>query len=87
MIVEYFNILYKTEGCSSEDVLACIQSSITYDQNMMLLAIFSDIEVKDALFEMYPDKSPGPDGMNPTFYQKFWHIVGEDVVQAYLKLH
>lgn len=71
MIVEYFNILYKTEGCSSEDVLACIESSITDDQNMMLLAPFSDIEVKDALFQMYSDKSSGLDGMNPAFYQKF----------------
>ena len=84
MIVEYFSLLYKTEGCSSEDVLACIESSITEDQNTMLLAPFSASEVKDTLFEMHPDKSPGPDGMNPAFYQKFWHIVGKDVVQASL---
>ena len=51
---------------------------------MTLLAPFSAIEIKDALFYMHPDKSPGPDGMNPAFYQKFWHIVGEDVVLACL---
>lgn len=84
MIVEYFSTLFKTEGCSSADVLACVKTSITEDQNMTLLAPFSTIEVKDAFFYMYPDKSPMPDSMNPGFYQKFWHIVSEDVVLACL---
>lgn len=38
-------------------------------------------EVKRAIFSMYPDKSPGPDGMSPGFFQKYWHIVGDDVCQ------
>uniref|UniRef100_A0A803NPI6 RNase H type-1 domain-containing protein n=1 Tax=Cannabis sativa TaxID=3483 RepID=A0A803NPI6_CANSA len=37
-------------------------------------------EMKVALFDMHPDKAPGPDGMTPTFYQKFWSVVGSDVV-------
>lgn len=42
------------------------------------------MDVKDALFSMHSDKSPGPDGMNPAFYQKYWHIVGQDVTEACL---
>ncbi|KAL6342463.1 hypothetical protein AAG906_011153 [Vitis piasezkii] len=38
--------------------------------------------VKDALFAMHPDKSPGDDGFSPGFYQRHWEIVGEDVVNA-----
>lgn len=45
-----------------------------------MLKLVEDIEVKEAMFHMHPDKSPGPDGMTPAFYQKFWRIVGNDVV-------
>lgn len=33
-------------------------------------------EVKKALFDMGPWKSPGPDGYPAGFYQQNWNIVG-----------
>lgn len=38
-------------------------------------------EVRKALFAMHSDKSPGPDGIPPGFYQKYWGIVGEDIIK------
>lgn len=36
-------------------------------------------EVRAALFQMHPDKSPGPDGFGPGFFQHFWDVIGSEV--------
>ena len=46
----------------------------------MLSSDFIAEEIKAALFQMGPTKAPGPDGMNVLFYQKFWHVMGDNVV-------
>ncbi|KAH9697393.1 reverse transcriptase domain-containing protein [Citrus sinensis] len=84
LIIDYFKNLFTSGGCNTAEVTQCVDTRITSEHNSMLLAFFSATEVKEAVFSMHPDKSPGPDGMNPAFYQKFWHIVGEDVVMACL---
>ena len=33
---------------------------------------------------MHPSKSTGPNGMSLFFFQKFWNIVGDDVIEAIL---
>lgn len=50
----------------------------------ILSSEFSADEVKTTLFQIGPTKAPTPDGMNALFYQKFWHIVGNDVNNAVL---
>ena len=35
---------------------------------------------------MHPLKSPGPNGMPPIFYQKFWNIVGPNVIKCVLNI-
>jgi len=36
-------------------------------------------EVEEAIFQMHPLNSLGPDGLRALFYQKYWHIIGGDV--------
>ncbi|KAK9217220.1 hypothetical protein WN943_005845 [Citrus x changshan-huyou] len=84
LISHYFSHLFATVGGYNIEVLDCVEKKITDDQNSVLLVPFTENDVKVALFDMHPDKSPGPDGMNSVFYQRFWNTVGEDVTNACL---
>ncbi|XP_062103848.1 uncharacterized protein LOC133814961 [Humulus lupulus] len=79
-IEAYFTELFSSSDTDWGLIVDGIQPSITDHQNRELLKPVEADEVRMALFQMHPDKSPGPDGMTPAFYQKFWSIVGSDVV-------
>lgn len=63
-----------------------VTTSINQVSNSELLKVVSDEEVKSALFQMNPDKAPGPDGLTPAFSQKHWSIVGGDVIELVRKI-
>ena len=46
---------------------------------------FTKEEVKRALFDMAPFKSPGNDGLHAGFFQKSWAIVGKSLCEYVLK--
>ncbi|XP_062093901.1 uncharacterized protein LOC133799929 [Humulus lupulus] len=81
---DYFSGLFTASDTNWERIISGVQRKITDDMNQTLLARIDKDEVKEALFQMHPDKAPGPDGFNPGFYQKYWDIVGSDVYQDVL---
>ncbi|XP_062102834.1 uncharacterized protein LOC133812999 [Humulus lupulus] len=80
VMVDYFKHLFSASSTDWHSVTECISASISEDVNMDLVRPIESEEVRQALFQMHPDKSPGPDGFSPGFYQKFWDIVGEDII-------
>ena len=58
-------------------MLELINNRISATMRENLEREFTRLEVKEALFQMHPAKSPGPDEMLALFYQKYWHVVGE----------
>lgn len=67
LATSYFEDLFSTKPCRFNDVIDKIPTRLTVDDNVSLLAPFSILEFKSALFQMHHDKSPGPDGLNPAF--------------------
>ncbi|XP_060972012.1 uncharacterized protein LOC115716546 [Cannabis sativa] len=81
VIKDYFSQIFTAKHGDWDEVLNCVNPIVKEEHNRNLLRPIQDQEVKDALFQMHPDKSPEPDGMNPKFFQKYWHIrkkVGKD---------
>ncbi|XP_042950031.1 uncharacterized protein LOC122282138 [Carya illinoinensis] len=66
------------------EVLSSIDMKVTTDMNVELLKPFVTKEVEDALKQMHPSKAPRPDGMSPIFFQKYWHVLGKSVTDAFL---
>ena len=57
---------------------------MTTDMQQILSSDVTVDEIKIAVFQMGPTKALGLDSMNALFYQKFWHIVGDNVVNVVL---
>ena len=56
-------------------VLEVVEKVVTDEMAHMVIQPYTEEEVRAALFNMHPSNAPGPDGMSPFFFQKFWHIV------------
>ena len=83
--INYFENLFHAGTCTQvDDCVSTMEHKVTPDMQQILSSDFIADEIKIAVFQMGPTKAPGPDGMNAFFYQKFWHIVGENVVNAML---
>ncbi|PNX78269.1 CNGC5-like protein, partial [Trifolium pratense] len=80
--LNYFDQLFKSNPSSHDPILSLIAPKITQDDNDQLVRPITREELKEALFQMHPDKAPGPDGFNPAFYQHFWDLCGNDVFEA-----
>ncbi len=44
---------------------------------------FLEAELRAAVFDLAPDKAPGPDGFPMMFYQRYWAIVKDDLIDFF----
>jgi hypothetical protein len=87
LMESYSHTLFTTSNSQHmEQVLESVKRRVTPDINYQLCLPFSGLEVYQAVFQMHPSKSSGPDDMSCFFFQTFWHNVGEDVIAAVLSV-
>jgi len=82
----YYQNLFTSGGGAAaiEDCISSVQARVPPAMNEMLTEVFTPEEVNQALAQMHPLKSPGPDGFGGCFFQNHWHVVGEEVRQTVL---
>ncbi|KAM0831905.1 hypothetical protein ACQ4PT_065235 [Festuca glaucescens] len=71
--------LVLVEPCDPATVLDAVHAKVSDEMNEDLLKPYLDEEIKAALFQMGPTKSPGPDGFPALFYQSHWNILKDDI--------
>ena len=85
LVVEYFKDLFSSPGCITKPILRSVQRRRTEKQIQQLIKEFDASKIKEAIFSIHPDKSPGPNNMNMGFYQAYWDIIGGEVTSACLR--
>lgn len=81
VVLDYFTEFFAATATisNSDQFLDGINILISPEQNEDLTRVFSLEHFKRVINQMHSDKSLGPDGYNPTFYQKCWGTLGEEI--------
>jgi carbamoylphosphate synthase small subunit len=69
--LNYFDQLFKANTSTQDPILSLVVEKVSQEENEKLVAPITKEEVRTALFQMHPDKAPGPNGFNLAFYQHF----------------
>ncbi|XP_063942690.1 uncharacterized protein LOC135150356 [Daucus carota subsp. sativus] len=85
VVKDYFIKLFSHADSRVEEGLVNNNIVITEAQNYKLTEEFTFDYFSLVVKQMHRDKSVGPDGLNPAFYQNFWNVLGQEVFQCYLK--
>ncbi|XP_057785638.1 uncharacterized protein LOC131003172 [Salvia miltiorrhiza] len=65
----YFQDIFTSQPASNrEEVFAAVEPTVTEEMNNHLTRPFTTEEITEALFQMHPLKSPGPDGRKLNIY-------------------
>ncbi|CAN1320599.1 LINE-1 reverse transcriptase homolog [Linum perenne] len=76
----YMELFRDDKRATDLSVLVGYPMVISNDIRIMLEGPVSEWEIKNAVFQMGPTKSPGPDGYPGCFFQKHWSTIKEDHV-------
>ena len=84
---EYFKELFSTSSPSRiEEVANLVPRSVTPKMNEQLTKEFQREEIIQAIHSMHPKKAPSPDRMSAIFYQKYWDVIGNDIINTVLNV-
>ena len=80
--LSYFRNFFSSGLTNFDGLEISFTDVVSLEENESLISPFSKEEFTKAIKQMHPEKSPGPDGLNPGFYQRFWPLIGDQIFSA-----
>ena len=80
--LSYFWNLFSSSSPNFDGLEISLTDFVSLEENESLIASFSKEEFTKAIKQMHAEKSPGPDGLNLRFYQRFWPLIGDQIFSA-----
>lgn len=78
MLMNHFEQIFTSSHLSHPRKAGFIsERMIAEDWKVRLAKQVDDAEISEALAQMAPLKSPGPDGIQAVFYKNFWGQMGQ----------
>ncbi|CAI8586855.1 unnamed protein product [Vicia faba] len=85
ILTKYFKDIFSTSNPSGiMETCLVVKDKLSLDNKECCGREFTETKVEEALFQMHPLTAPEPDGLSSLFFQKYWHVVGEDVKKMVL---
>eukprot|EP00253_Pinus_taeda_P004732 PITA_04732 len=78
----YRDLLTETKGAEDySDLLQHLPKGVTKEMNDNLSKEIEEEEIKRAIWNLHPDKVPGPDGFPIYFFRVFWTLIKKDLIK------
>lgn len=85
--MDYFqNIFTSTNPNINPNSLNMVNNRISSQDFEILNSIYTEKEVHDTIKSLKSNSAPGPDGISALFYQKYWDIIGNDILDFVLNI-
>lgn len=80
MLSHFQNVTATSKSPIFQDILNLFQPCISDSDNLRLILLPDDQEIKDVVFSIRPWASPGNDGFQAAFYQQCWDTISFEVI-------
>lgn len=85
--IQYYIKFLGTERSTRSEIQEVVIKDgpvVSEEQGRHLMRRFAHEEIKEALFSIPGDKSPGPDGYGSHFFKDSWDVFGDECIEAIL---
>ncbi|GKV28743.1 hypothetical protein SLEP1_g37755 [Rubroshorea leprosula] len=86
-VAEHFEKLFTEENWQRPRLDGISFNQISGVDNELLTATFSEVEIKQAIWDCGSSKSPGPDGFNFRFIKEMWEDIKSEIIDFVQEFH